>query len=482
MEILERGPRISLSPPIQFSFLRKEGHPMSMPPHWWRLSILPVLWLAGIGTGIASAASYYVSPSGRSSGDGSISNPWDLQTALWQPATVHPGDTIWMRGGVYRGRYTSLLVGTSSSPIVVRQYPGERATIDGGNPGDRTTLIANGSYTWFWGFEVMSSNTKRFSSQSGSWVTDIGFGPGVDSESSSNGLKFINLVIHDTAGGIALFSNAKNTEVYGCLVYYNGWKGTDRGHGHGIYTQNQAPSWKWFLDNIVFGNFACGIQAYGSAAAYLDNFDIEGNTIFKSGEPIAQQQQDLLVGGDRVTNNPNILSNYLWEPNGGASSTFCLGYIGWAYNAVVKNNYFPVNTYWGALSALTSTGNLFAYYQTRLVESLYPSNTYLHARPTGTRVFIRPNQFEAGRANVTVYNWGLASSVAVDLSGVVPVGHRYEIRNAHNFFGSPVVSGTYSGGSVSVPMSNLPSAAPQGMSAPPPTGPEFNAFVVLTVS
>ena len=28
-------------------------------------------------------------------------SPWDLQTALNHPA-VHPGDTIWMRGGTYR--------------------------------------------------------------------------------------------------------------------------------------------------------------------------------------------------------------------------------------------------------------------------------------------------------------------------------------------------------------------------------------------
>src|SRR5262249_10500020 len=42
---------------------------------------------------------YFASPGGSPSGDGSVSNPWDLQTALNQPSSVHPGDTIWLRGG-----------------------------------------------------------------------------------------------------------------------------------------------------------------------------------------------------------------------------------------------------------------------------------------------------------------------------------------------------------------------------------------------
>src|SRR5689334_17648608 len=79
------------------------------------------------------AADFFVSPTGSARGDGSIGNPWDLQTALNGPAAVHPGDTIWLRGGTYRGTFASNLNGTSSAPIQVRQYAGERATLDGGN-------------------------------------------------------------------------------------------------------------------------------------------------------------------------------------------------------------------------------------------------------------------------------------------------------------------------------------------------------------
>ena len=113
---------------------------------------------------VASAADFYVSPGGSSSGNGSINSPWDLQTALNQPSSVHPGDTIWLRGGTYVGHYLSNLNGTSASPIVVRQYAGERATLDGNDGTANITLDVEGTYSWFWGFEVMNSSTNRTSS------------------------------------------------------------------------------------------------------------------------------------------------------------------------------------------------------------------------------------------------------------------------------------------------------------------------------
>src|SRR5437016_11122256 len=60
----------------------------------------------------AGATDFYVSPNGSANGNGSINSPWDLQTALLQPAAVRPGDVIWMRGGTYAGNYYSGLNGS----------------------------------------------------------------------------------------------------------------------------------------------------------------------------------------------------------------------------------------------------------------------------------------------------------------------------------------------------------------------------------
>ncbi len=68
----------------------------------------------------------------------------------------------------------------------------------------------------------------------------------------------------------------------------------------------------------------------------------------------------------------------------------------------------------------------------------------------------------------------------MDLSSVLSVGSIYEIRNAQNYFGTPVLTGTYAGGTVSIPMAASSVETPAGAAAPGPTGPEFNAFVVLS--
>src|ERR1700690_1178515 len=109
------------------------------------------------------ATDHYAAPAGTSSGDGSIGSPWDLQTALNQPGSLQPGDTVWLRGVTYRAPtsegFMSHLNGTAASLIIIRNYNGARATIDGLHT--QYTLAVFGSYTWFWGLEVMDSNTQR---------------------------------------------------------------------------------------------------------------------------------------------------------------------------------------------------------------------------------------------------------------------------------------------------------------------------------
>ena len=433
------------------------------------------------------ATDFYVAPNASGSGNGSLANPWKLQTALNQPSAVQPGDTIWLRGGTYPGLYTSYLQGSPSNPIVVRQYPGERATIDGGSSGQNTAALAvTGHDTWFWGFEITSSDTDRVSTQTTSWPTDISRPDAVailQVSTTGSGLKFINLVIHDARQGVSFWPEAVDAELYGCLIYYNGWQGPDRGHGHGIYTQNQTGT-KHITDNISFANFDHGMQAYGSDQAFLNNFDVEGNTFFNAGIlATSGDSRNLLVGGGVIANNPTVVNNYLYFKNADTpESAFDMGYSAGCSNATVTGNYVSNGTDFVNCMPVTMTGNTFYGPLSGFTQSQYPNNTYYSSRPTGLKVFVRPNAYEAGRANVTVYNWPLQSSVSVDLSSVLTVGQGFEIRNVHDFFGAAVVTGTYAGGTVSIPMTGLSVAAPVGWTAPPSPGPEFSAFVVLPAS
>src|SRR5512132_2896252 len=108
--------------------------------------------------GSAEGAEFFVTPNASPGGAGSIKRPWSLAEALSNPSNVKPGDTIWLRGGTYRGIFNSYLNGTAAAPIIVRQYPGERATVDGGTANTAALVTVWGSYTWFWGFELTSSS------------------------------------------------------------------------------------------------------------------------------------------------------------------------------------------------------------------------------------------------------------------------------------------------------------------------------------
>ena len=97
---------------------------------------------------------------------------------------------------------------------------------------------------------------------------------------------------------------------------------------------------------------------------------------------------------------------------------------------------------------------------------------------------MKANKYEQGRALVVVYNWGSQGSVNVNLSNVLRSGQRYEVRNVQNLFGAAVASGTFNGGSISVPMNGVNPPARLGRSTPTPpkTGPNFDTFVVVPVS
>lgn len=449
-----------------------------------------------------TGAQFYASASGHPNADGSFGRPWDLATALAHPPQIKPGDTIWVRGGTYPAQ-TGTLSGTADKPIIVRAYPGERVTID-------FELNANGSYTWYWGLEVACSNCDR---TTGAGSTGV----------RGTGNKLINCVLHDLGSNLIAFSAGVDSEVYGTISYNGGWISSDRPHGHGLYAQNTTGT-KRFIDNIFVNNFNNGVQVYGSSSAQLDGFYFEGNV--SAGNGIGGAGMQFTIGGGTPVERLTLTNNFTYVPpdknnphfnlpGNNRDITFTNNYTGGGgipiyYLEDYQQATFTGNTLFGeddmvwAVAAngiggwnwnnntYYGPGNLFIRGTINYIGKLAgwqaatgldSASTYGGPRPTGKWVFVRPNAYEAGRAHIVIYNWDLAASVEVDVSPYLPVGSEYEVRNAHDYFG-PLVVGrtTYTGGSIRLPLSGLSVAQPLGSNspvAPEPTGPEFNAFVLL---
>ena len=442
--------------------------------------------------GSAYAADRYAAPNGSSTGSGSITSPWDLKTAL---SSASAGDTVWLRGGTYPGNFLCWASGTTTSPIIYRQYPGERARVDGGSStGSAVGMMCQN--VWLWGFEIFFSNTQRISSQTGSFPTDIYRGAGITTGQVAGtplNLKFINMIIHDSWGSFGVWKEASGAEIYGNLIYYDGWNAPDRGHGHGIYTQNDGSKTTKVFDNIIFSEFSHGIHVY-AGDPLMNNYDIEGNISFDNGAiGTGGYARNMLVGagsGGDIPQNVIIKNNFTYyspSKSGGESAKIGTDLTG-CTNITVTGNYFVAQNGTAlnipaACTSISVTGNTILGSLSGFSPSLYPNNSYYtgFSRPTGANVFVRPNAYEPGRANIAVYNWDMAATVQADVSQVLRQGDQYQVIDAENYWGSPVATGTYSGGTISLPMtlSVVTPLVGSGGISPTHTSTEFGAFILV---
>ena len=455
-----------------------------------------------------------------------MAHPWDLQTALTQPGAVHPGDTIWLRAGRYvypataaggNTGFVSTLTGTASAPITVRNYPGEHVSIDG--HGMYAVLIVNGSYTWYWGLEILDSAPVR--------ETQLTFDFGVGVYGPGN--KFINMVVHDTAQGFSAFEASPNTEIYGCLVYYNGFLNPQAAgrvnFGHGMYLQN-LTGLKTIDDNIIFDNAAYGMQLYGTVNASLIGFRIDGNASFNNSSwPGLTYTYNYIIENGKDRRDIQLNSNFSYFPLNAAAGQNLFGQdttgedisiensvLAGGYNPAEMNDQSgPVtftgnriyatqglslvtldqgtasflsqyawdhNSYYGNNAFLFPSGS-GTFNQWRSATGFDANSTFNTNPPASNWIYVRPNRYEAKRANIVVFNWTGADHASVDLSGVLSAGDQFVIQDAQNFFGPPIAQGVYSGTPVDVPINATAKSPLRGYTTPAHTDSGFQVFVLL---
>jgi hypothetical protein len=115
--------------------------------------LLGLLWLPA-WAGTASAASYYVSPSGRDTDPGSFTQPW--KTVGHAAATAVAGDTVYLRAGTYVERLAPTNSGNIGAPISFVAYQGEKPVIDG-NGNTVLVRLSGQSYITVAGLTLQNS-------------------------------------------------------------------------------------------------------------------------------------------------------------------------------------------------------------------------------------------------------------------------------------------------------------------------------------
>lgn len=396
------------------------------------------------------AAGWYVSPKGLATNTGTIDSPWDLESCIngTRRATFAGGGTVWLMPGVYLKSpnpeglgFRCVVGGTPASPLVFRAASIGRATLDGG-----WSFFPGSSDTWLWGVEIISSGLqpgKPPFGMSGSWPD--GAANGGYNVYGSVRCKGINLVLHNNRQGASVWTEAVEHELYGCLIYDNGWKGSDRTHGHHIYVQNPASTTKLFENNIMthtaysvgWGDGRYGFHGYGERVE-VTNITAKGNILYGMGDAWLQddgaplgpsaghQLLDNVIAGVRVRvgsrqDQPILLSG----------------------NLIPFGQLEGVGTYtggqWVTPSWVTMTGNVIS-----------PPEPL----PTATQARLWVNRYEPWRAHLAVVDWRRTGSAKVDLSPFVQPGDWLQVRDPTAFYGTPIWTGNYSAEGLTLAVKN----------------------------
>lgn len=460
----------------------------------------------------------------------SLDDPLTLTEAITPALDITtrpiPGDTIWMADGTYTGDFIAAIAGNAEHDIVIRAMHPGKVKIDG-------SFDAVGCNVTFRDIEFTFTGwtSRRGANDYPDGRVLEGTGGNVISPArvlDASNISFINCVLHD---GFDFFASGMGMLLYGCLIYNNGVRQlSGGGNGHGLYghTTNTADN-PTVIDNcVMMANYNYGWHINSDDPANKCEYytmqntitgKCNGKNIFGSGAGASKG----LIWKNNCTWDTYICFNYSSNTDsedltvedsyfvGGNAARLGAAWFKMFKQMTVRRNVFVAhstpelfNLKYPPTGDVTYDFDENDYYTTVTGAAFMPYNrspftgdyltfadwqaaTGLDANSTEHRdvtppdfVKLYPNEYDAGRANLAVYNWSEAETVVVDVSAVYQPDEVVRVHNAQDYYNDYEDVAVGQDGKITIPMTGHSVAVPTGDTEPPDGThfPVFGAFLL----
>jgi hypothetical protein len=430
-----------------------------------------------------------------------------------------------------------------SSRVVFRPYPGERAIFSGQDARDTDWITVDGSWLTLWGLEFTSTSPDRAHSRGRNvynrgncnrYLSIVVYDGGVGfyAEPAAYGLELIGSIFYNNGwrsetgergAGHAMYIKSNPTPGNSCRpgqarvlvrdnVAFNQF-------GYGIHAYTDLPeglSGILLEGNVLFNNGSLADVAYsekssnfllgGDAAVLIVNNDtVRQNLSYYSPAtklqnpgagikvgytpgPWSARHDHAVVRDNYTVGGSNALRIRSWDTVVVAGNVSAGPRVAHLEDAGLANYTWTANTYY------SDPGNPAWYFNappapeaSGITWQQWKDTTGLGGtdmvtgQPGVAKIFVRSlAPYVAGRGHIIIYNWSMAASVSVDLSSVLAAGDSFAVWNVQDLFATePLLSGRYTGGTVTLPMTGVTPPPPLGGTRQPPRmAPEFDVFVV----
>jgi len=216
---------------------------------------------------VISGLACYVALDGADTNPGTLEKPW--RTIQKAAKTAKAGNTVYVRGGVYRERVTIKVSGSATEGMITFQnYPGEKAVVDGTGlsvPASENGLflIAGRSYIVIKGFELRNYRTSTRN-----------FVPvGINVRGRSHHIQIRNNKIHHIehngtsadgtdAHGIAVYGTVADASIHNLIIDGNELYALKLGSSESLVVNGNVENFQ-ITRNKVHDNNNIGIDAIG---------------------------------------------------------------------------------------------------------------------------------------------------------------------------------------------------------------------------